>query len=789
MTEPFNCQVCGASLSSYVRSDGGYCNKCGMKYKPGGMPAFTPPQLMEAAQKGEEGYIALSNEIGMPVGNIKQVEALFKAFQEQSSQQPASIQDTRPPESSSQSMAAPSSGMQTMIQRPQSKAETHPPQPSISKPASLASGDFNAKPRLKFGYDDAFYLNEAGEVMLSLDLTEARGDEQDIKLTLEGDIARPFNVNMQDLLGREKRIVVTPTSFPTSRLVVKLSCFDQLEEPHCWIGETIIRDVERPVEQDGNQQVVISSTFQGGEGKHIGDSSTAQNINLEGLQKTHTMKRRRLEQPVRCEVHLRPDDVAERELATTSRALRIKAREKFARAENRVRKGKLEKANDLIREVEDTGFLLREAQKLKSEIERGLSDLSLKRGQKLFEQGKLKESHTLLSERKLLVYNQGIIDLLIEIEDISDACTDALALIEEGELDEAEENLNEILQTCPKYERAQELLANIADLRKEKEQQLEQAVAAEEAEAEAKRQEEERQRLAKIREDERKELEDKIYELAESKEWREVFRQLATYVADNEHDVEVVQDIIAGYRTQAQLRCLAKFIPPGDDDPHLLILAEPDLPVGRHERNAIILNDSSCRTGRSHGRITLNEPGKWMIQRWVGDFGKSVHPISVNDEDLNEEEALEIIDDDLISFSDIVKLKARAPEDAPVGAGVELSVHSLAPEDEEYKNLIRWTLMDRAVLVGGTEDCHVKLPSLNTEAFVIRLAKDIFWIEPAPSENRAKVLIGEEALEGARPLLHNEKIFVDGKEFLYYQLTSFEELWMWDDELDERELP
>ena len=788
MTEPFNCKVCGASLSSYVGSDGGFCNKCGMKYKPGGMPAFTPPELMEAAQKGEEGYAELSNRIGMPVGNIKQVEALLRAYQEHSSgvhPKPTAEQDTKPP--TSQSVAIPTSGMQTMISRPSDKLETKPPVEARS--TQSISGEFSARPRLKFGYDDAFYINEAGEVILSLDLVDARGDEQDIKLTLEGDIARPFNVNMEDLLGREKRIVVTPTSFPTSRIVVKLSCFDQLEEPHCWIGETTIRDVERPVQRDGNQQVVISSTFQGGEGKHIGDSSANQNINLEGLHQTHTMKRRRLDQSVRCEVHLRPDDVGERELAKTSRALRIKAREKYARAENRIRKGKLEKANELIREVEDTGFMLREAQKLKSQIERGLSDVSLKRGQKMFEQGKLKEAHIFLSERKLLVYNQGIIDLLIEIEDIGEVCTDAATLIEEGELDEAEEALNEVIGTCPNYERVKMLLDRIAELRIERERNQEQALAEVEAKAEAKRQEEERRLQEQLLKEQLQKQEDQIYELAEAKEWRKVFALLPEYVCMAEHDTEVVDDIIAGYRTQTSLQRLAKFIPPGDEDPHLLLMGEPDLPIGRHEKNAIILNDSSCRTGRSHGRITLNEPGKWMIQRCVGQFGKSIHPIAVNDEALNEEEALEIIDDDLLSFSGVVILRARVPEDSPVGKGVELSVHKLAPEDEEYKNLIRWTLMDREILVGGTNECHVRLPGIETEAFVIRLSKDIFWIDLPPGENRSVVKIGEEPLKKARPLMHNETIWIDGSDFLFYQLRSFEELWLWDDELDGRGLP
>jgi len=772
MSDAFGCQVCGASLSPAVRDGGGFCNSCGMKYVAGGGPAFTPQDLLEAAGRGDEGYAALAARVGMPVDNIKQVEARFSAYQQHCGQPPP---DT----------VAPTSALPTMIQPPPSRSASTAP-PVVSHFG--AGDDFTARPRLRFGYDSAFYQNEAGEVVLSLELLEATGEETDIKLTIEGDIARPFNVNMQDTLGHEKKIVVTPTSFPTSRLVMKLSCFDKFEEPHCWVGETSISDVERPVQREGNQQFVISSNFHGATSKQIGDSSTAQNISLSGFETTSTMKRRRLDQPVRCEVFLRPDDEFERQLANTARALRIQAREKFARAQHRAAKGKLEHAYELIREVEELGFMLRETQKLRTEIERGLSDLSFKRGQKLFEQGKLREAYEFLNERKLLVYNPDISRLLFEIDDIAENCTEVAQLIEDGSLDEAEEKLQETLRPCPKYERALVLQERIdAERRAVVDKQ-----AAEKAEvlarAERERLDRERRTAEERLREQCRQLGARLGDAAEAGRWREAFGLLAEYVADERHDAEFVEKTLAAYRTGLSLVKLGKFVQAGEDEPHLLLLSEPELPIGRHESSAIILNDSSRRTGRFHGRVMLNEPGRWIVERCGGEFSKSAHPISLNDEQLSDGEALEIIDDDVISFSGVVKLRARVPEDPPAGAGIELSVDTLLPEDEEYKNMLRWILFDRSGLAGGSNDCHVRLGGVEGEAFVLTLSNGIFWMEPPPNPGPT-VTVGDVPLIGPRPLLHQETITVGDRRLSFFQLRTYEELWLWDDELGERGLP
>lgn len=749
MADPAHrCPVCGAA--SPLPLAGIFCACCGMRFRDDGAPCLMPQDVVAAIQAGDPAVQELAARSGVPAPNIRRLAEMLMAGAGASPPAPEPTQHG----------PGPSSGHVT------------------TPPAGFRAGSTSeARPRVLFGYDDAFFLDAAGEVVLQTDLEDATGTEQDVKLTVEGDILKPFSVNMQDRLAREVRMALTPNRFPTSRVVVRVSYFDSRQEPHCWVGETMIRDVEQHLEQQGGPQIHLQSSG------NVGD----QEIKISGVDAVNTLKRRRLSQPVRCEVLLREDDEAERRLNASSKVDRIKAGELLHKARRRVDQHRLEDAYKILREVEELGFSLREVQALRSKIERELSQESLLRGRHLFSEGKLREAFDFLSERKLLCFNQEIMDLLLDIEDIGETIQKATALVDGGRLDEAEKLVEGVRTQCPVYERANALLERIRGVRTEKLRLAE----ADALERQRQEEEERAQIRRKAEEEARKqalqEAESRICGAAEEGQWRRVFDELGPYARGEGHDERLVADLLGRYVAAVGLRPLAKLIPPGDEDPHLLLLAEPDLPVGRHESNAVILNDSTCRTSRSHGRIIMAAPGTWAVQRAAARPGAPSHVISVNDHTLDEGEGVEILDGDRLSFADTVVFQARVPE-TPVGRGVELFVVRLPEGDDEYLNLMRWTILEGALLAGGGEDCHCRLPGVSGAAFVLVLSGGVFWIEPAPG-GPSRVTVGGQGLEGPRPLYHRETVAVGGAEFLFYQLRRYEELWQWDDELDGRGLP
>lgn len=751
------CPVCGAA--SPLPLAGIFCACCGMRFRDDGAPCLMPQEVVAAIQAGDPAVQDLAARSGVPAPNIRRLAEMLMAGAPQGAGCP-------PP-------GQPSPGSEPVLHGapPTAGRDTTPPA------GVRATSTAEARPRVLFGYDDAFFLDSAGEVVLQTDLEGATGTEQDVKLTVEGDILKPFSVNMQDRLAREVRMALTPNRFPTSRVVVRVSYFDARQEPHCWVGETMIRDVEQHLEQQGGPQIHLQTQ------NNVGD----QEIKISGVDAVNILKRRRLTQPVRCEVLLREDDEAERRLNASAKVDRLKAGELLHKARRRVDQHRLEDAYKLLREVEELGFSLREVQALRSKIERELSQESLLRGRHLFAEGKLREAFEFLSERKLLCFNQEILDLLLDIEDIGETCQKASTLVDEGRLDEAEKLVEGVRGQCPVYERANSLLERIRGLRSEKlrlaeADALERQRQEEEERAQVRRKAEEEARTKALQE-----TESRICEAAEEGRWRQVFDELGPYARGEGHDERLVADLLGRYVAAARLRPLAKLIPPGDEDPHLLLVGEPELPVGRHESNAVILNDSTCRTSRSHGRIIMAAPGTWAVQRATARPGAPSHVITVNDHALDEGEGVEILDGDRLAFADTVVFQARVPE-TPVGRGVELSVVRLPEGDEDYLNLMRWTILEGAVLAGGGDDCHVRLPGVSGAAFVLVLSGGIFWIEPAPG-GPSTVTVAGEALEGPRPLYHRETVAVGGSEFLFYQLRQCEELWQWDDELDGRGLP
>jgi tetratricopeptide (TPR) repeat protein len=766
-----------------------------MKFLPGGEPAFSPEELLGAVQKGDEGLAALAHRVGMPLANVMQAVSIFQSashsgmnnhpmagYQTKTSMTVDGLHGNGVPSEVDSELAgalaeihdAPGelTGLLDQAASALNKpSDTRPPGGFLSGIGAAPS------PSLKFSYDDAFYHNQSGEITLQLTIESPAFTLQDVKLTVYGDIARPFNVNMEDFLGLEKKIVVTPTVFPTSSLKISVSCFDNHEQPHCWKGDAVIRDVEQTLEIEGSQHIHLSSSG------NVGDSD----INIKGMEAAQTLRRRKLAQSFRCEVILSSDNVEERRLAISSRADRIKAREIFARAQNRVAKGRLEKAYKLIREVEDIGFMLRDAQALRAKIEMNLSYISLEKARDLFSEGRLREAYEFLQERKSLVYNPGITELLIEIEDIGEDCKEALELLASGNLKEALALIESVEKVVPKYDSClllrtayNEALVKAEEdaCQKEADHQKNEEAMALELEA-ASSKEEERKKLL--------ELESRLSSLTSACQWRKVFDTLALYRTFEGHSIDLIENTVSEYNKVAMLSPLGRLAGPADDDPDILLIGDPVLTIGRDPRNTIVLVDSSCKTGRSQGRIVRSGTGAWQVQRCKGEFGSSVQPIEVNDELLEIGESKELSVNDVLTFSEIIKMKVSGLK-SEHAKSLEVSYIKLLPDDEEYLDLARWILMDDTITAGSDEESDLLLPRIKGQAFKIHLLYDLFWIEPVQNSSM-EVMVGDETLTSLRPLFHNELISIGGEEYYFYQVRSEKELWLSEEELDERDLP
>ena len=787
------CKICGASLMQYTLDEGGFCNSCGMKFLAGGIPAFSPDELHHASETGDDGFLELASRVGMPVANVMQIVSLFKS----KSSAATALDHSQTPLSHGEMSSHPMAGSETERSLDMGFssdsdldffAEAIPPTDLFSDttsasdtkpPGGLMSGIGAAPtPSLKFSYDDAFYHNQSGEVTLLLAIESSALTLQDVKLTVDGDIARTFNVNMEDFLGAEKKIVVTPTVFPTSSLKITVSSFDQYEQPHCWKGDTIIRDVEQTLDIEGTQHIHLSSSG------NVGDSD----INIKVMDASQTLRRRKLAQPFRCEVILTCDDVAERRLVNSSRADRIKARETFAMAKHRVEKGRFEKAYKLIREVEEIGFMLRDAQSLRVKIEHKLSFISLEKAKDLFGEGRLREAYEFLQERKGLVYNPGMTELLIEIEDIGEDCKEAGEFLIAGNLARALMRIESIEKTAPKYEQGKLLRASYVEAvenfeaearQKEADNLLSEEIKANELKLASER-EECQKRLS--------EIESTIDAFTLKSQWRKVFDTLALYRSIDGHSLDVIKDAAAEYNKIAGLRPLGRLAGPDDNDPDILLIADPELTIGRDPRNTIVLIDASCKTGRSQGRIVRSDAGVWQIQRCKGEFGSSVQPIEVNDAPLEPGESKELSIHDVLSFSGIVKMEITGPESEEASRSLELSYLELLPEDEDYLELARWILIDSSMEAGSSDESNLMLPRIDGQAFTIHLLHDLFWIEPVKNSS-LKITVNDEPLTSLRPLFHNELICINGEDYYFYQVCSEKELWLGEDELDERKLP
>ena len=133
-------------------------------------------------------------------------------------------------------------------------------------------------------------------------------------------------------------------------------------------------------------------------------------------------------------------------------------------------------------------------------------------------------------------------------------------------------------------------------------------------------------------------------------------------------------------------------------------------------------------------------------------------------------------------------MEVTGSESAESSGSLELSYLQLLPEDEEYMELARWILIDDSITVGADENSNLLLPGIEGQAFVMYLLHDMFWIEPVP-DSPLKVTVNHEPLTCLRPLFHNELICIGGEDYYFYQVRSEKELWLSEDELDERDLP
>jgi len=774
------CLVCGAYLSPWIIENGGFCNTCGMKLGSSGVPVFTLEELFDAVKKGTEGVNDLAEKVGMPLPNIERVFNLVQKAQAQASSgdelQASSGDDSQEvaADNSQQKISSPCDSPPSFINHPKIGLTTR----VLTKdPKITLIRESIPIPALKFSYTNAFYHNQSGEISLLLSLEGEDSLLHDLKLTIKGDIARPFNVNMEDYLGLEKKIVVTPTVFPASSLKIHVSAFDATEEPHCWSGEVVIGDVEQTIEHDGAQHIHIEDHSS----KNVGDKG---GVTVSGMEFSQTLRRRQLAQPFKCEVIFNRDDVAERQLSISARADRIRAREIFSRARNRAGKGLYEKAYEHIREVEEIGFMLRDAQELRKKIEHQLSRLSLEKGEKLFKKGELKKAYEFLQERKGLIYNQKIIDLLIEIEDIGEYCKDALQLIEEDELEEALSLVEAAEKFAPLYERTK-YVRQIYDAGFEQQIELNRQLEAEEEAAKVERVAREKQ--AKEREARKQKLallEDEITVGIEEKKWRTVIRVVSQYQLLEGFSEQKVSDSLAVYKEAFEkeslsLRPMGRLTGSEENDPDILLIGESELTIGRDFRNAIVLVDDSGKTGRSHGRIVRSGKGEWQIQRIGGEYGSSVQPISLNSEFLELGSSSSLHDEDIVTFSGIVDISVKKND-----SSLRLNFSRLAERDAKYLNLVLWVLMDSSAKAGG-DSCSIPLSRCTDSVFEIYLSNDIFWISPVEGSG-VSISIDDEPLIQARPLYHNEIILVGDDEYYFYQVRSEEELWWAEDELDSR---